>query len=363
MIAADTDYNLYLTQEEIGPIDVKPGSCIWLLRKKSKQETQTTKRVAKLISICHKMVNYTSSFCEGFKEQYEIIAKSSNAIYIVIFGVNAIMSIIASLGNSLIIDALRRCTSLHAPSKALLFSLALSDLGVGCIAQPLFVIHRLAALTRSYHIFCVSGIGSYFVGSTLVSASFVTSTAIAIDRYLALRLPLRYREVVTIKRVTAVLFASWLASLVWSALWFWDKEVQNCLRIVLFSLCFVTTTSSYFIIYKHMRRYRFRVEEHVGSAVVHGAAGSHFNTLRFRRSVVSMCKIYCLLLACYLPYNCLMVLLNRLQLTSLTVALNAVFATLILSNSALNPFVFCRCIPEIRVIVKSMFSVLAATSN
>ena len=308
------------------------------------------------------MANYTSYVCEVFKERYEIIAKSSDAIDIVIFAVNAIMSFVASLGNSLIIDALRRCTSLHAPSKALLFSLALSDLGVGCIAQPLFVIHRLAASTRSYRIFCISGIGLYFVGSALVSASFVTSTAIALDRYLALRLRLRYREVVTIKRVTAVLLASWLASLIWSALWFWNKEVQNFLRIALFSLCFVTTTSSYFIIYKHMRRYRFRVEEHVGSAVVHGTAGSHFNTLRFRRSVVSMCKIYCLLLACYLPYNCLMVLLNRFQLTPLTVALNAVFATFVLSNSALNPFVICRCIPEIRVMVKSMLSTLTVTA-
>ena len=309
------------------------------------------------------MANYTSSFCEVFNEQYEIIANSSHAIYIVIFVVNAILSFVASLGNSLIIDALRRCTSLHAPSKALLFSLALSDLGVGCIAQPLFIIHRLAALTRSYRIFCISGICWNFVGSTLVSASFVTSTAIALDRYLALRLRLRYREVVTFKRVTAVLFASWLASLIWSALWFWNKDVQNYLRIALFILCFMTTTSSYFIIYKHMRRYRFRVEEDVRSAVAHGTTRSHFNTLRFRRSVVCMCKIYCLLLACYLPYNCFMILLNRFQLTSLTVALNTTFATLVLSNSALNPFVFCRCIPEIRVMVKSTFSALTMTNH
>lgn len=320
--------------------------------------------VAALITAFHKMANNTAGFCESFKEQYEIIANSSDEMYIAIFVVNTVMSIAAILGNSLIIDALRKCSSLHAPSKALLFSLALSDLGVGCIAQPLFVIHRLAALTRSYRIFCVSGIGSNFVGSTVVAASFVTSTAIAVDRYLALRLRLRYREVVTLKRVTAVLLVSWVASLVWSALWFWDKATQNCLRIVFFSLCFVTTTSAYLIIYKHMRHYRFRVAEQVGSSVVrHNTAGSQFNVLRFRRSVVSMCYIYCFLLACYLPYNCLMVLLIRFQQTVLTVALNAAFATLVLSNSALNPFVFCRCISEIRVIVKSTFSALAVMTR
>lgn len=310
------------------------------------------------------MANKTSRFCHNFKEQYEIIAESSDEIYIVIFVVNTVMSIAAIVGNCLIIDALRKCSSLHSPSKALLLSLALSDLGVGCLAQPLFVIHRLAALTRSYHTFCFSGISSNFVGSTLVSTSFVTSTAIAVDRYLALRLRLRYREVVTLKRVTAVLVASWLASLIFSAIWFLDQEVQNRLRIIFFSLCFVITTSSYLIIYKHMRRYRFRVAEQVGSAVVHiNAAGSQFNVLRFRRSVVSMRYIYCLLLACYLPYNCLMVLLNKFQLSPLTVALKAAFATLVLSNSALNPFVFFRCIPEVRVIVKSVFSALVVSSN
>ena len=310
------------------------------------------------------MSNYTV-FCESFEEQYKIISASSDVIYIVIFVVNIVMSIIAGLGNGFIIDALRKCSSLHSPSKALLFSLAISDLAVGCIAQPLFVIHRLAALTRSYRIFCVSGMASNFVGSTVVSASFVTSTAIAVDRYLALRLRLRYREVVTLKRVTIVLFASWLASLLWSALWFWNKEVQHYLRIVLFCLCFATTTSSYLVIYKHIRRYRFRVAEQFGNAVVHNLSGRHsFNVLRFRRSVISMCYIYCCLLACYLPYNCLTIFLNSgFQLTRFTVALNCAFATLVLSNSALNPFVFCLCMPEIRVIVKSTISALSVTSN
>lgn len=300
------------------------------------------------------MTNFTT-ICQNFEEQYNIIAKSSGAVYFIIFVVNIVMSVTAILGNSFIIGALRKCSSLHSPSKALIFSLAFSDLAVGCIAQPLFIIHRSAALTRSYRLFCISGMMSNFVGSTVVSASFVTSTAIAVDRYLALRLRLRYREVVTLKRVIIVLFASWSASLIWSALWFWDQNVQNYSRAVLFCLCFATTTSSYVIIYKKIRRYRCRVAERFGNAVVGNFSGRRtFNVIRFRRSVSSMCHIYCCLLVCYLPYNCLMaVIRNAVQLTSLTVALHVAFATLVLSNSALNPFVFCWCIPEIRLIVKS----------
>lgn len=77
----------------------------------------------------------------------------------------------------------------------------LTDLSVGCMAQPLFVIHRIAALTRNYHIYCIAGIASNFAGSSVVVASFVTTTVIAVERYLALRLRLRYREFVTLKRV------------------------------------------------------------------------------------------------------------------------------------------------------------------
>ena len=192
----------------------------------------------------------------------------------------------------------------------------LTDLSVGCMAQPLFVIHRIAALTRNYHIYCIAGIASNFAGSSVVVASFVTTTVIAVERYLALRLRLRYREFVTLKRVITVLFASWLMSVSWSALWFWDRRVQDILRIALSSICVLTTTSSYLIIYKHIRRSQFRVSQHV----VVPRTGS-FNMLRFRRSVATMCYIYCFLLGCYLPYTCIMILLHWYEHSRLTVAL------------------------------------------
>lgn len=264
----------------------------------------------------------------------------------------------AIFGNILIIDALRRCCSLHSPSKALLFSLAFSDLCVGCMAQPLFVIHRLAALKSNYHLYCIAGIGSNFAGSTVVVASFLTTTAIAVDRYLALHLRFRYREVVKLNRVVRVLFACWLASLIWSSLWFLNRGVQDILRIVLFLVCLLTTTLSYLVIYKHIRRRQFCVSQRIGRAFL-PATGS-FNPIRFRRSVSSMFYIYCFLLVCYLPYTCIIVFVNRYQLTPLTLALNSAFCSLLFFNSALNPFVFCRRIQEIRETVRRTLPLLLA---
>ncbi|CAH3173998.1 unnamed protein product [Porites lobata] len=54
--------------------------------------------------------------------------------------INILLSITASLGNFLILIALRKVsvTSLHPPTKLMFQCLAVSDLGVGLISQPLF---------------------------------------------------------------------------------------------------------------------------------------------------------------------------------------------------------------------------------
>ena len=166
----------------------------------------------------------------------------------------------------------------------------------------------------------------------------------AISRCTYVHLRFRYSEVVKLNRVVRVLFACWLASLIWSSLWFLNRGVQDILRIVLFLACLLTTTSSYLVIYKHIRRRQFCVSQRIGKAFL-PATGS-FNPIRFRRSVSSMFYIYCFLLVRYLPYTCIIVFVNRYQLTPLTLTLNSAFCSLLFFNSALNPFVFCRRIQE-----------------
>ena len=57
--------------------------------------------------------------------------------YIAIAAVNIVLSITASLGNILILIALRKVTSIHPPTKLLFQCLAITDLGVGLTSQPL----------------------------------------------------------------------------------------------------------------------------------------------------------------------------------------------------------------------------------
>ena len=63
-----------------------------------------------------------------------------------------VLTITATIGNSLILVALHKETSLNPASKLLLRSLAITDLGVGVIGQPLTVAVIFSALFERLHL-------------------------------------------------------------------------------------------------------------------------------------------------------------------------------------------------------------------
>ena len=112
---------------------------------------------------------------------------------------NIFLSIAAFLGNTLILVALHKETSLHPPSKPLYRNLAITDLYVGIIAEPLYVTYITSVVNERWDICHYANWAARFSGQTLCSVSLGTLTAISVDRLLALLLGLRYRQVVTLK--------------------------------------------------------------------------------------------------------------------------------------------------------------------
>ena len=120
---------------------------------------------------------------------------------LVLLVLNGFVAITAFLGNTLILVALHKQSSLHAPSKLLFRNLATTDLCVGIIVEPLFVTYLISTLKERWnfcpYVFAVLSI----TGHVLCGVSLSTLTAISVDRLLALLLGLRYRQVVTLKRI------------------------------------------------------------------------------------------------------------------------------------------------------------------
>ena len=120
----------------------------------------------------------------------------------------------ASLGNALILIALHKVTSVHPPTKLLFRCLAVTDLYVGLLTQPFYAAIILNIVTKMkwdilYYVREIRNVSSV----VLCTVSIFTSTAISVDRLLALFLGLRYRHVVTLRRVCVLIICFWLTGI------------------------------------------------------------------------------------------------------------------------------------------------------
>ena len=110
--------------------------------------------------------------------------------------VHILFSVTAFLGNALILIALHKESSLHPPSKLLYNCLATTDLCVGLAIHPLSatcwmsIVREDRSLCRYAFVATVMFITAY----ELCMVSLLTSTAVSVDRLLALLLGLRYRQ-------------------------------------------------------------------------------------------------------------------------------------------------------------------------
>ena len=131
-------------------------------------------------------------------------------IFLVSF--NIFLSVTSSLGNVLILIALHKESSLHPPSKLMFRCLAITDLCVGLISQPIFAAELLFQIHELGNLCYYFGVWRDILGIVFSGVSLLTATAISVDRLLALSLGLRYRQVVTVRRVGAFLICFWLVS-------------------------------------------------------------------------------------------------------------------------------------------------------
>ena len=126
-------------------------------------------------------------------ENNETFSKTNAEV--VNLALNVFSACTAIVLNTLTIHALRRTSSLPKPMKTLLLSIALSDLAVGLVSQPLFIV----SISRPSFMFMI--IPLWPIVTTLANASFFGVIALSVDRFLAVHFHLRYQELVTQKRV------------------------------------------------------------------------------------------------------------------------------------------------------------------
>ena len=169
---------------------------------------------------------------------------------------NAFLSFTAIVLNVITIQALRKTPSLSRTLKTLLLNLAISDLGVGLLVQPLYVASLVMENEQN-----TSNIAFYAVRKAhiiqrqlFVSGSFLSVFVLTVDRFLAIHLHLRYQELVTHKRVVAVVVSTWAfrASITFLRQFYLTK---GSLRAIIVVVCIITTGLLYCKIYAAVRHH------------------------------------------------------------------------------------------------------------
>ena len=216
--------------------------------------------------------------------------------------------------------------------------------------EPLVVTALVSTVSQRWNICRFAYDITYFTGFILCSVSLFTLTAISVDRLLALLLGLRYRQVVTLKRIYVTLAVFWVLSIVGSSMYFLNHHITLwCITIAL-PLCLVTSVVSYVKIFFILRHQQAQVQNRV-----HQGQPSQIvplNIARYRKTVSSAMWVQLALVVCYLPYGIVMVLSAQKMLTASVLLARECTVTLVYLNSSLNPILYCWKIREVRQAVK-----------
>ena len=264
---------------------------------------------------------------------------------------NFIFSPVATFGNILVICALWKASSMPANIKKFFLSLAVSDLAVGLFAQltNAVVLKMAANGGHDFDLLCptILTVCSFF-SSLLACASFLNVSAIAVDRLLAITLHLRYRELVTSKRVIIALVSIWITSGVVASL-FVAVNTSNAIVLVICEfLGILLTTVSYIHVYRAVRHHQNQIHSQVQQQNAQA-----MELLWEKKAAFNAVHFYVIFVACYLPSFCSVILLiTDSSQISFWFALHAT-NFFVLLNSSLNPVVYCWRYREIRQIMKS----------
>ena len=259
---------------------------------------------------------------------------------------NVFLSVLATIGNLLILVALRKVTSINPPTKLLFRCLAATDLCVGLIEQPLFVTLLLTDFASPTALHYVSQVHSA-LNIILCGVSMLTAATISIDRLLALVLGLSYKPSVTVKRVGIVLIIFWLAFLsVGFSHYIGLYSVAYGSSFVFVLLSIFASVFSFTKIALKLRQQEAQVQQRVGQEQANGG-GIRLNITRYKKMVHSVAWLQMALIVCYMPS--LTVILLRIvtqRFGNLFLYYSAI--TVVFMNSSVNPILYCWRIGEIK---------------
>ena len=272
----------------------------------------------------------------------------TGAMTVLNVAINSFTSYAAIMLNIVAIIALRKTPSPRKPLKILLLSISVSDLCVGLLVQPLNVAlhvidkrNPIVAPLARVHIIS----GTFFCTATLLGIC-----AVSVDRFLAIHLYLRYQEIVTHRRVEAVVISIWVLSAVLSLSRINSEKADRIiLAIIVFITlgCLVAIAIIYVKLYVVLKHHIMQVQA-LNINLDSQTTVAIEDTARQKKCTVAIFYLYLTLLICYLPNTCiaLMVVVDAYVPASEVILFSD---ALVYLNSCLDPLIYCWKMRQVRL--------------
>ena len=280
--------------------------------------------------------------CEILLRDYPKISEAEElrSTYIANCVFNSFLSYTAIMLNMLTIHAIRKTSSLPKTLKTLLLSLAVSDVGVGLLSQP-FYTSLLVKWLQQNNPDCKAYMMFTVIINVFSVASFFGVVAESVDRFLAIHLHLRYQELVTHKRVVAVVISIWVLSgfLPMAVFWIQDNFFFK-IKLSLGVFGVLLTTVAYIKIYLAVRRHK----NEILALQVQQVAGNDEVAIYIRliKSAVGVFYIYLVFLICNLPFFFISLVTLNISYPSINLKRFLLYSwTVMFLNSSLNPVIYC----------------------
>ena len=267
-----------------------------------------------------------------------------------IFSFNIFLAFTATLGNTLILIALHKVSSIHPPKKSLLRCLAMTDFCVGIIVQPLFAAFLMRMASENWGIIYLT---LSIFDFTFCGLSLTTASAISVDRLLALLLGLRYRHTVTLRRVRCLVVCFLLVStgngFIHSL---FSQDFAKSVGFVVMIISLFLSVFSHVKIFLKLRQHQAQVRQHVGHEQGNGG-GIPLNIERYKKTVCTIAWVQLAMVFCYFPLFIYLILEMATNWFKRGSIFHVFAATVVYFNSSLNPILYCWKIREVRQAVKT----------
>ncbi|NXY20344.1 AA3R protein, partial [Atrichornis clamosus] len=271
---------------------------------------------------------------------------SLDGIYI---GTECLVALFATLGNVLVVWVVKLNSAFQNTTLYFIVSLALADIAVGLLVMPLAIVVSLGITVHSYSCLFMCCLMVMFT-----NASILSLLAIAIDRYLRVKLPTRYKTITTERRVWRALGLCWSLSLLAGLvpMFGWNKVEPRSspfLRCQFISVmrmdymvyfCFFTWTLLPLLIMCALYAEIFciiRAKLSQGSAGARGARAFYGQEFRTAKSLALVLFLFAISWLPLCIINCISYFYPESQIPQCLIHLGILLSH---ANSAMNPIVY-----------------------